>query len=223
MGAYICLSIYILSVLLSGLLIITGVKMRPAFLFMLVLHVLAGFAALVHTLLPGIAKEISILKYAFLCYLCSGLLAGGLYMRTDGQRIVKAYFSLLFLSLAVFIYSPSRFITLLVPGEYGPAAKRFPVHSNYFLEPQRSLVRFEGKKESYKLVQEFGLFHKTIRRDIQFEGVVDSLRTLETFPDKVLLRIYLHRDSTGTAIPDTMELNLSLIPDNNTEIIHKSP
>jgi len=222
MSLYLSLSLYILSLLVALVLVITGKKQREAWRkAALALHVLFVLLFVVYLLQKPGLQEGSPFRYAFLAALCSGLVAGGFILRSEKHWILKLYCSIYFLSLLFFLFSPSRFAAVLSRGDLaGNTPKKIHVVRNFFLEAQHAAQAGSGKKE-FKLVQEFGIFHRTIRRDIAFDSEPDSLQVLEEdIPGLVRVMIYLHPSDTASHLPSRRELTLSLAP-NKTDPIQR--
>lgn len=220
MIVYLALSVYIISLLLALVLVITGKKrskswFKAGLVFHLLFFVLFVFFCFGKNDIP----DGSYFNYAFIAFLCSGLITGGLVLRSGAIRILKIYFSLFFLSLFFFFYSPSRFASFLLKGELNDhSPKKFFLFKNYFLEQQAATPDFL-QPYSYKLVQHFGLFHKTILRDIIFPGEPGSVKVLDDRNrDSVLLRVFYHQDAHQKLKMDSTDLNLALVPEDGKKI-----
>jgi|GEM_PF-2846759 len=215
MSLYLSLSLYILSLLLALVLLITGKRQRSGwFKAALSLHLLSLLFSLYYLFQKHNIPEGSILRFAFLFTLCTGLVAGGLVVRAEIRTVYKVYFSLYFLSLLLFLVSPSRFAGFLSRGDLENSAPgRFHLVQNFFLEEQRASALMPGGNKTYKLVQQFGLFHKTIRRDITFDTQPDSVHVLNSVTGNALaVRIYFQRRMPPSLVTDSTELTLSLTP-----------
>ena len=223
MSLYFSLSLYILSLLGALVLVITGKNQRPAWIkSALVLHCLSLLLFLVYLLQGQGLPPGSPFRFAFLAVLCSGLLAGGFILRSEWPKALKLYTSLYFLSVVFFLVSPSRFAAALSRGDLDDASpKRFHVLRNFYLEEQHASFSDTNKPKNYKLVQQFGIFHRTIQRDISFESDPDSLRLRKQKSSQIIkIIVYFHRSDTASTVPYSREITLSLAP-NKTDPIQR--
>ena len=224
MNLYFSLSAYILSLLLALVLVITGKRRSGGWMkAALLMHGLFLLLFLLYRLLKDSFPAASPFHYSFLGFLCSGLVAGGLVLRSNIQRGAKLYFTLFFLTLLFFIYSPSRFAGLLTRGDLAAdSPRRFLLYRNFFLEEQRTFLTNPGPPYTYKMVQQFGLFHKTIRRDIQLGQKPDSVKAIQpVINEGLVIRVYLPGDKSAGALSDSTDLRLSLTPENPDPIKRK--
>src|SRR5262245_7376654 len=110
MSVYLSLCVYIFSLLLAALLLITGKARSQQWVTAgLIVHALALALYLIDRFRESDPGEATWLSWSLLAYICSGLITGGMLFRTLKNNGWKIYFSLFFLTLLYFIYSPSRF------------------------------------------------------------------------------------------------------------------
>jgi len=207
---YLALAAYLVTFILAVLLFVAGkdnnALWRKVFLTIHFLFLLCFVLSLL------IKTEASAFRYSFLLFVCSGLVTGGFILRSTQLILPKIYFSVFFLTLGYFLYSPSGFARfLLTANPYSQSAKNFHLRNNYYLERQSSIAISNQQEHPYKLVQQFGLFHKTIRRDIFLTADPDSVKVLE-WKDKeaLVLRTYHFSESTHGLVIDSTDVQLSL-------------
>jgi hypothetical protein len=205
MGIYLWLSLYILSLVTAVLLLAAGKRFASGplrgFFFIHLAGTLAALAGIGFNLHTGLLPALLIL---------SGLVAGALAARATVPQYLKLYFGLFFLSAAFFILSPSRFGGFLETGRIHVAhPDKFHLYRNVYLEAQRDPAHRAHSASQYKVIREFGLFHKTLRRDIVFPIRPDSVRCLPgAGTDTLVLRIY--RVTGSRSVTDSADLTVSL-------------
>ena len=201
MPVYVFISVYILSLLAALVLFITG-RDRPASALVPALLVHGATATwLVVAWLrsphePGLA---------FLAFTCSGVASAGWLLRAAVPGAWRLYFSLFFLTLLFFVYSPSRFASFLRHADLtdrSPA--RLRLAGSYYLEQQAEVP---GQLVRFKVIRPFGLFHKTLVRDIDLPRLPDSVAGT-TSGDSLSARLFF-RDS---GVMHTRDLHISLTP-----------
>ena len=206
MGIYLWLSLYILSLVTAVLLLAAGKRLASGPLRILFfLHAAATLAA-VAILIFGIqAGPVAA------CVILSGLVLAGLSLHATVPLYQKLYFGLFFLSVPAFVLSPSRFGGFLETGRlHNSSPDKFHLYQNVYLEAQRSAGNPLHRPPLYKVIREFGLFHKTLRRNIALPVQPDSVRCLAG-GDDTHLRLRLYRIPGGT-VADSSDLTVSLTP-----------
>jgi hypothetical protein len=87
---------------------------------------------------------------------------------------------------------------------------QFYLGDKYFLEKQ-STSKFENNIPSYKVVLKRGIFHQTIKRDISFNGTIDSVKVIEFNKGKTLtLRGYILRSTFVSTSIDSSDIEIIL-------------
>jgi hypothetical protein len=192
---------YVLSLAASLILALTAKKMQPDsirvpvifHLVLLFISAILWISALANDLLP----------WLILITFCSGLSMAGWALRSGQLKWpVKLYFGLYFSSVFLFLASPSRlFYTIAGKSAAYRKEKEFKLRDNYYLVEQQSLVSTNKSIEDWKVTQKFGIYNKTIRRDIRFKGNPDSIRLLRLKPDTMIIRAY----HLTNGMPDSSE------------------
>lgn len=156
--------------------------------------------------------------FVFMIFFCFGVAAAGLITRSNSKLILKLYYSIFLLSILIFLYSPSLFISLLVQQKI-PERKgnEFLLTENYFLVKQQSMLDIPGGKTKYKIIRRTGNFNKTLERDIPFHAMLDSAVMIRFENDTMLVRGYF---KTGM-LPDSLDVSSDLKIENTDEIILK--
>lgn len=209
MGIYLWLSLYILSLVTAVLLLAAGKRYAPGPLRILFfLHAattLAAVAVLIFRMQAG---------HGAAWVLLSGLVLAGLSHHAAVPLYQKLYFGLFFLSVPVFVLSPSRFGGFLETGRlHNSSRDKFHLYQNVYLEAQRVTGNAPPGPPLYKVIREFGLFHKTLRRNIALPVLPDSVRCLAPGDDAQLrLRLYRKPGHSGGTDADSADLTVSLTP-----------
>lgn len=156
-------------------------------------------------------------NYLFLAFTCSGIFVSAILLRKEYPVYMKAYFFLFLLTLPVFLFTPSRLLGFIASGN--PAAVnpvRFRLLSNYYL------VELPGSvpDNSFKLVREMGIFHKTLARNVVLPEGTDSVRLLDLLEDvSVSVRTY-----SGSQGPDSADMVIPFgTPERNDNQITRKP
>lgn len=135
-----------------------------------------------------LAKNHSIYNYCVLFAFCSGLLLSGWTLRSSSASWLKLYFGLFLLSFAFFLYSPSKlFYTISGSLDKMIPPQNFNLKENYYLVEQQSMLSLNNEKVNYKLIQQFGIYKKTIKRDLNFGSRVNNVKIIEFNTDTIIL------------------------------------
>jgi hypothetical protein len=180
----ICL--YIISIVLSLLLAITSRKFRDESIRMpLALHlVLAIFTVIFAFTFPG--QPIS--EYLMLFAVCSGLSLSVWALKNQYLSLpVKLYLGAYLLTIGLFFWSPSL-LFYSISGNYGIYRKeqQFNLKENYYLVEQQSMIKTIDLPVRYKVIQKFGIYNKTLARDLDFGNTLASA-ALVTLNDDTLI------------------------------------
>lgn len=214
----ICL--YILSIV-SGLLLgmISG-KFKPDdFKKPFIFHIVLIAAAIAFQLfIPG--EEAS--DYILLTAICSGVSLSGWVLRSRYHRmLIKIYFSVYLLSIPIFLWSPSL-LFYSISGHYSDYRPEHELHmsSNYYLTEQQSMLKKYQRKTSYKIIRKFGIYNKTLIRNIPFEVPPVEASLEEINPDSMVLHT---RNADGSRLDygfkPGMKKNIIERKSNNKQIV----
>ncbi len=170
-----------------------------------------------------INPQSSALHYLLLAFVCSGLVLSGIILRSDALLPMKIYFSVFLFSILLFIVSPSNlFRSISYSWKSNDMFPTFHISSNYFLEEQQALLNLNDEEVKYKVIQSFGIFHKTLARDLNFRHRLDSIHIISFNPLNTLtLQGYFSKKSATFEILDSLELTIPLSIETN-KIIHKT-
>ena len=182
-----------------------------------------AFLTIVFAIIYIVNSQLPILHYLSLTFVCSGLVLSGIILRSDAMLPMKIYFSLFLLSILFFLISPSHlFRTISFSWKNNDLFQTFHIRSNYFLEEQQGMLNLSDDQTKYKVIQSFGVFHKTIARDINFGHRLDSIRLILFNPVELLiLRGYFSSKSPKFETYDSLDVTTSLGAQTE-EIIHKT-
>ncbi len=183
------------------------------------LHVIFGVLFL-FTFLTN--KEESPRYVSFLIFFCSGIITGGLALGTSTNLFLKIYFGIYCLSVFVFIVSPSALLNFLLTANFVRHSDRIPVWDNYFIERQTSTFSPDSAEIGYKLIEKKGMFHRTIARDLNFNGKLDSIAVVsfEEFSTAVV-RGFTSRKSFVEDKIDSVDITIDLNPTKKDKIHRK--
>ena len=88
-----------------------------------------------------------------------------------------------------------------------------PLKENYFLERQTSAFSSDSSGIKYKLIEKNGMFHKTIARDLDFKGKLDSMRILSYDERKsFIIRGFTSVKNFVEDKRDSIDLTIELLP-----------
>jgi hypothetical protein len=202
---------YILSNIIALALVFTGKKLNPAIFRMLAtLHIILG----VFFIFNLVTNKDEYPHYvSFLIFFCSGIITGGLALGANKNIILKIYFGLFCISIFVFILSPSLLLNFLMTASFNRHRDMIPLRENYFLERQASAFSNNTSEIKYKVIEKSGMFHKTIARDLDFKGKLDSMRILSYEERKA----FVVRGFTGSSSfvedkIDSTDIKIELLP-----------
>ena len=121
--------------------------------------------------------------YVFLIFFCSGIISGGYLIRSKAPTLLRFYFILYIASIILFIASPSTLVkTITLRFENTSQKDKFNITGNYYLEEEQMLMQVSESMVKYKITQHFGVFHKTLVRNLRFGNRLDSILILSFNP-----------------------------------------
>ncbi len=209
----ICL--YIISIVLSLLLAITSRKFRDESIRMpLALHlVLAIFTVIFAFTFPG--QPIS--EYLMLFAVCSGLSLSVWALKNQYLSLpVKLYLGAYLLTIGLFLWSPSL-LFYTISGNYGiyREEQQFNLTANYYLVEQQSMIKTLDLPIRYKVIQKFGIYNKTLARDLDFGNTLASASLVTLNDDTLIIEgQYINRQKARIGMRPGMKSN---------QITRKSP
>jgi hypothetical protein len=222
MAFYIAIITFISSVIAGLMLMLLGRQMRrEKVIVFAAMHAILLFGFLASLILKKSDSE-NMNNYFFLAFISSGIILSGIVWRSEVASGLKYYFIVFVLSIPLFIFSPSRLANFLLTTRYsdttGPS---FPVTGNYFIEFQNT-SSVNNNAIRYKLIRKTGMFHKTIVRDIEFNGKLDSIKVLEFEKGKTaIVRGYTSIKTYVTSETDSTDVELNLFPLKQGEVEYR--
>jgi hypothetical protein len=117
---------------------------------------------------------------------CGALVWAGAIWRTPVPLVLRLYFGLYLLTLPLFLYAPSKTVRLIAYQWSEAPARKFSLEGGLRLEPQEALIDRPGPVR-YKIVRDYGLFYRTLERDLDFGFAPDSVQTLRYEPDSLIV------------------------------------
>jgi len=162
-------------------------NLKPA----IIVHFVIGFLALLFTILSSNIEKFN------LAFFCSGLLLSGIILRKNYHLLLKIYFGLFLLLILFFVYSPSL-LAYFISGNYSKvkSPQTINLKDNIYLAEQQSMLGLSNDFTTYKIYKKNGLYKKTLLRDIDFGGKIDSIRLINFTDDTLIIKGFLnHRDT----------------------------
>ncbi len=214
---YVAIVSFILSNIVALALLFTGKKLGAGWFRILAsMHLIFGIVFIFNVFTN---TEDSPRYLSFLVFFCSGIITGGLALGTQSHLVLKIYFGIFCLSVFVFIVSPSSMLNFLLTANFAQHSNLISVRDNYFLERQSTTFTQDSGPASYKLIQKNGMFHKTIARDVNFNGKLDSMKVL-SFEENVLtvVRGFTSSKSFVEDKIDSIDVSIDLNPQKKNEI-----
>jgi len=114
--------------------------------------------------------NIKVANFLMIFTFCSGLILSGYALRKNIElKFLKYYFGAFLISLGLFFYAPSQ-LFYLISGSLGKyvSAQEFQLKENYYLVEQQSMLQLTATHRKYKIIQKFGIYNRTISRDLDF-------------------------------------------------------
>ena len=201
---------FILSLVLALVFAMSAPKINDKFL---------KFGATVHFTLLSIAlftmlffSETNLHHYMVLFSCCTGLMLSGYVLREKATPWLLKYYlaSYLFL-LGLFFYSPSH-LMYFISGNLKncESAQEFQLKENYYLVEQQSMLQLTSKTYTYKVIQKFGIYNRTIARDLSFTDRLTKVDLIQLNEDTLIIN--------GT-IPNNKNIIIGLHPGMNSNTI----
>lgn len=195
---------FIVSIVGCLILTLSAKKIAPRSLRAIItLHFILGALVL---LLYFLNKSIGNLHLSFFC---SGLFLSGVIIRKNLNLILKIYFGLFLSLILFFVYSPSL-LAYFITGNYNKvkSPQIINLKENFYLAEQQSMLGLSKDLATYKIYKKNGLYKKTILRDIDFGGKIDSIQLLNFTDDTLIIKGFLNkRDTTLFKKPGIFKKN----------------
>lgn len=183
---------YILSVVVSLLLGMISKRLNPNGL-RIGLAVHGGLLALaLLSFLCGF--PVSTTGPLMLSAVCSGLALSGWGLRNTLLPLpLRLYLGSFLFSVVVFIWSPSL-LFYTISGHFSEYRPEHQVHlrGNHYLVEQQSMLQGTPGEGGYKVIRKYGIYNKTLTRDLHPKAIPSSASLTELGPDS--LRIDLSYD-----------------------------
>ncbi len=178
---------FIISIVLSLLLALMSRKFQPESIRLpLAFHlVLASFTLVFSFTFPG--QVIS--EYLLLFTVCSGLALAGWALRNSYPGLLlKIYLGIYLVTIPVFFWSPSL-LFYTISGNYGlyHPEQEFKLRADYYLMEQQSMLKARELPVRYKVIQKFGIYNKTLARDLDFGKTLARARLIELTEDTLII------------------------------------
>jgi hypothetical protein len=158
----------------------------------IIVHFILGIIVLIFFILNDTIEKIN------LAFFCSGLLLSGIIIRKNYHLLIKIYFGLFLSLMFFFVYSPSL-LAYFITGNYSKvkSPQTINLKDNLYLGEQQSMLGLSNEFTTYKIYKKNGLYKKTILRDIDFGGKIDSIQLIKFTDDTLVIKGFLNnRDTT---------------------------
>nr|MBK9649785.1 hypothetical protein [Bacteroidota bacterium] len=168
----------------------------------IVAHCALGIVAIVVFLFFKNGKTTSISQTINILFICSGVALCGIALKSKLHFIIRMYFSIYALSFLLFATNTSALVGFIANFDfYSNAENKFNIRDNYFIELQTSMLTNESLQPRYKMYQRIFYFNKTIVRDIDFEGKLDSVIFIGMANDSLRVAGYSQNKIVEKMIP----------------------
>ena len=136
-------------------------------------------------------------EYLILSVFCSGLLLSGILLRKKYSVLIKTYFAIYLSLFFFFIYSPSL-LAYFITGNYDKvkSPQTINLKENYYLAEQQSMLGLSSNYVTYKIYKKNGLYKKTILRDVDFGGKIDSVHVINFTEDTLIIKGFISNHDT---------------------------
>ena len=157
----------------------------------IIIHFLLGLIVLLFFALNNNIEQFT------LGFFCSGLLLSGIIIRKNYHLLLKVYFGLFLLLIPFFVYSPSL-LAYFITGNYNKvkSPQIINLKENYYLAEQQSMLGLNDELTTYKIYKKNGLYKKTILRNIDFGGKIDSTEVITFTDDTLIIKGFLNKRDT---------------------------
>jgi hypothetical protein len=211
MTFYLSFIVFILSIIGGLVLMLVGKNMDSArFRLLAALHFILLLAFIASVILRQ-DHSVVINNYFFTAFFCSGVLLSGIAWRAKISKAFRYYFSLFLLGIPMFVFSPSMMMNFLVTTHYSSTTgEAFHLQGKYYLELQ-STVPSNDNIPHYKVIRKTGIFHKTIQRDVVFQGTIDSVKVLDLSERTMTLRGYTSKKTHVSEEIDSTDVEITLV------------
>ncbi len=178
---------FILSLVLALVFAMSAPKINDQFL---------KFGAIFHFILLSIAlftmvfySDSNLHHYTTLLSCCTGLMLSGYVLRKKAtQWLLKYYFASYLFLLGLFFYSPSHLIYFISGNlKNCESAQEFQLKENYYLVEQQSMLQLASKTYTYKVIQKFGIYNRTIARDLNFTDKLTNVDLIQLNEDTLII------------------------------------
>ena len=72
--------------------------------------------------------------------------------------------------------------------------QNFNIKENYYLVEQQSMLSMNSKKVNYKMIQKYGIYKKTIKRDLNFGARIKQVKATSLTKDTIVLSALLNNN-----------------------------
>lgn len=159
------------------------------------------------------------LHFAFLLFFCSGILLAGFMLRSDAGHLLRFYPLLYLSSVVFFLITPSRTLRFITFSWDKNLHEKWNLTSNFYFEEEKTMLANPDSLTTYKVTRQYGIFHKTLARNISFNSRLDSIHLLSFNEEKgIAVRGYYIRKSDTFETCDSMDVSVPFVASKNTII-----
>lgn len=157
----------------------------------IIIHFLFGVLVIIFFILNDTIEKFNLI------FFCSGILLSGIIIRKNYHLLLKIYFGLFLTLILFFIYSPSL-LAYFITGNYNKvkSPQTINLKENYYLAEQQSMLGLSNAFTTYKIYKKNGVYKKTILRDIDFGGQVDSINLIKFTDDTLIIKGFFNKRDT---------------------------
>jgi hypothetical protein len=176
---------YILSIVGALLMGMVSARLNPNFLRAgIAMH----FALLAMATIAYLTRLPATIQGVFLLLgVCTGLIFSGWALRNKQLSMYfRIYLGAYLISILVFIWSPSL-LFYSISGHWNEYRPEQQIHlkGNHYLVEQQSMLQGTQGEGGYKVIRKYGIYNKTLVRDLRPKGIPKTARLTEITGDSM--------------------------------------
>ena len=224
---YLALALYIISLIVSLILMLTAKRKDSAhhstalrwFKVAAGVHLFLLLQFCIGRLISSNQTQTPLfLNLSFLFYFCTGTALCGWAIRTKISAWIKIYFAIFDASLIVFVLMPFNFSVFLLSAGFSESNEiKFPINNHYYIMEQGKVMKQTGYP-IYRVVKHHGMFNQTVQYNLDFGGALDSIHLISIVNDKsASIRAYI-KNADKQNMSDSVDADIKLQHESKDEI-----
>ncbi|HEX5003084.1 MAG TPA: hypothetical protein VFW78_11365 [Bacteroidia bacterium] len=144
-------------------------------------------------------------NYFLLSFFCTGIVMAGVVLRKSFPLIAKIYSGAFLSSALLFFFNPSMVIGIITAGNPNAISPhKYNLYENVYLMEQQNGFNFNNNSPVFKITKEFGVFHKTLTRNIILPDFPVKIESTKLNTESGIRLIVHFRDSITPQTLDTL-------------------